>query len=277
MRVPTTKTIIQATAVGIVAFVTFGVLNISSAEAPEPTTTIAAPATTLIPETTTTLAEVTTTAPEITVPAKSEEQLLLETKFSMGERSLSVVRLQTFLGLTPDGHYWTQTRAAHIYALVSRGMQTDNIPPEPAPAQRPEVKSKRPTASSPTTTTPVTTTPPPTTAPTPVVPPATKCPEYEATAISAGWAPNQLPKLMRIAYRESRCGPSAWNRRDPGTGSRGLTQINSFWCTPNQYNPTGFLQARGVLSTCEDLFNPYVSLRATYVIWQYAGWQPWGG
>lgn len=276
MRVPTTKTFIQVTAFGVASFITFGILNISSAEAPEPSTTTVAPTSTTPPTTST--PTTTTVAPTTTVGETIAPQSILLANYTMGEQSLAVVALQNLLGIVADGHYGKQTRAAHLNALISQGLPTSNIPPEPKSMPKPEAKPSLPvvspaTTNSPTTSAPATTT----TVAVSSMPASTKCPEYEATALSAGWAPNQLSKLMRIAYRESRCGPSAWNRRDPGTGSRGLTQINSFWCTPNKYNPTGFLQARGVLSTCEDLFNPYVSLRATYVIWQYAGWQPWGG
>ncbi len=103
------------------------------------------------------------------------------------------------------------------------------------------------------------------------------CPELYEVAMSVGWEQKQWPKLSHIIHRESRCNPGAWNRADPGTGSRGLTQINSFWCSVNKNNPTGFLQAAGVLNTCDDLFRPRVSLKASLVIWNRSGWSPWGG
>lgn len=103
--------------------------------------------------------------------------------------------------------------------------------------------------------------------------------EWIELAVFVGWPddPAVLSKLDRVITRESHGDPLAWNRQDPGTGSRGLTQINSFWCTPNQYNPDGFLQARAVLTGCDDLFDPVVSLAASLVIWNRSGWQPWGG
>lgn len=103
--------------------------------------------------------------------------------------------------------------------------------------------------------------------------------EWIELAVFVGWPddPDVLSKLDRVITRESRGNPLAWNRQDPGTGSRGLTQINSYWCTPNKYNPDGFLQARYVLTGCDDLFDPVVSLAASLVIWNRSGWQPWGG
>lgn len=109
-----------------------------------------------------------------------------------------------------------------------------------------------------------------------VAPAGSHCPLLFPQAMRAGWTENEWSRLDYIIYRESRCNPNAWNKNDPGTGSRGLTQINSFWCTPNRYNPIGWLQAQGVLSTCDQLFDPLVSLRASRAIWKHSGWSPWG-
>lgn len=109
-----------------------------------------------------------------------------------------------------------------------------------------------------------------------VAPSGSRCPQHYAAAIRAGWPEKEWSRLDYVMYRESRCDPKAWNKADPGTGSRGLTQINSFWCTPNTNNPTGWLQAQGVLTSCDQLFDPFVSLRASRVIWGRSGWSPWG-
>lgn len=141
------------------------------------------------------------------------------------------------------------------------------------------------TTTTSTTTTTTTTVPETTTSTTTTVPDQIQgfdvnnyhCPEFYDLAMQVGWEQKHWPKLSHIIYRESRCHPDSWNRADPGTGSRGLTQINSFWCTPNKNNPTGFLQANGALNTCDDLFRPRVSLKASLVIFQRSGWNPWGG
>lgn len=103
------------------------------------------------------------------------------------------------------------------------------------------------------------------------------CSEWFDTAIQVGWPVEQWPTLSMIMFRESRCHPDAWNRADPtADGSRGLTQINGVWCEVNSNNPTGWLQRQFILTTCEDLFNPTISLRATLALWNYSGWHPWG-
>jgi hypothetical protein len=83
-----------------------------------------------------------------------------------------------------------------------------------------------------------------------------------------------------VIYRESRCSADAFNPRDPNGGSIGLTQINRFWCIKTRYNPDGWLQAQGILSDCDDLFDPVVNLTAAHAIFRYAesrgcGWSPW--
>lgn len=108
-----------------------------------------------------------------------------------------------------------------------------------------------------------------------------KCGEYHDLAIAVGWNEKQWAKLSFVMNRESRCNPMSFNKTDPNGGSRGLIQINGFWCKPSKYNKSGWLQAQGVLNTCEDLFIPEVNLRAGLAMWNYSqqrnkcGWQPW--
>lgn len=108
------------------------------------------------------------------------------------------------------------------------------------------------------------------------------CGEYHDLAIAVGWSEDQWKKLSKIMYRESRCNTMSHNTTDPTkAGSRGLIQINGFWCLPNKYNPNGFLQKVGVLGSCDDLWNPELNLRAGLAIFKYSedvngdGWQPW--
>lgn len=108
-----------------------------------------------------------------------------------------------------------------------------------------------------------------------------KCGEYHDLAIAVGWTEAQWPKLSYVMHRESRCNIMSFNKSDPNGGSRGLMQINGYWCRKNRYNPSGWLQAQGILNTCEDLFNPEVNLRAGLAMWNYSqarnkcGWKPW--
>lgn len=109
-----------------------------------------------------------------------------------------------------------------------------------------------------------------------------KCGEWHDLAMSVGWPSDQWPTLSFVIFRESRCNIDSWNQSDPSTGSRGLMQINGFWCRPNQYDPNGFLQSAGVLNTCDDLFDAETNLRAGLAIWNYGeekhgcGWRgPW--
>lgn len=146
-----------------------------------------------------------------------------------------------------------------------------------------------PATTSTTTTVPATTTVPTTVAPTTststttttsTLPPTLivdkRCVNWANTALSVGWSESDLDTLLYVLYKESRCNHDSHNPSDPATGSYGLAQINGYWCVPNKYNPTGWLQARGVLNTCTDLYDPAINLQAALLIYQRSGWGPWG-
>jgi hypothetical protein len=91
-----------------------------------------------------------------------------------------------------------------------------------------------------------------------------------------GWAEQDLTLLVAIAYRESRCNPAAFNPTDPNGGSAGVMQINYFWCKPSSYYANGYLQAYGLLRTCDDLFDLEDNLRSALAIFRYSnGWRAW--
>jgi hypothetical protein len=91
-----------------------------------------------------------------------------------------------------------------------------------------------------------------------------------------GWAEQDLTQLVAIAYRESRCNPAAFNPNDPNGGSAGVMQINYFWCKPSSYYTNGYLQAYGLLRTCDDLFDLEGNLRSALAIFRYSnGWRAW--
>jgi hypothetical protein len=124
-------------------------------------------------------------------------------------------------------------------------------------------------------------------APKPVPPyvpsPNAKCPEWHQVALDAGWGVEHLERLDYIIWRESRCNPAAHNKSDPMTGSRGGAQINGFWCLKNRYepNPAGYLGAKGIITSCEDLFDPLMNMQSAKAIFDYGvgrnqcPWGPW--
>jgi hypothetical protein len=126
-----------------------------------------------------------------------------------------------------------------------------------------------PASATTSTTTPTTTNAP---SPTSTAPPAvmTRCPQWQAAALAAGFAPDHLPTLDHVIHRESRCDPTQLNAADPNGGSVGLTQINRFWCLPSRYYPDGYLQTVGVLDDCAQLFNPAVNLSAALALVDYS-------
>lgn len=109
-----------------------------------------------------------------------------------------------------------------------------------------------------------------------------KCGEWRELALMVGWPAEEWPTLSHVLYRESRCNIGSHNKTDPMSGSRGLMQINGYWCRPSKWTQTGWLQDRGLLSNCEDLYDPEVNLRSGLAIWMYGeekhgcGWRgPW--
>ena len=113
-------------------------------------------------------------------------------------------------------------------------------------------------------------------------PPTTTVPAYVNTctqvatlALAEGLPQDQLEIALRVAMRESRCNSDAFNPTDSNGGSYSIYQINGYWCRPNAYWPKGWLQAKGILQTCDDLFNPTVNTRAMVAIWRNSGWLPW--
>ena len=122
---------------------------------------------------------------------------------------------------------------------------------------------------------PASPTPPTTVVTTPITQPDA-CQTVFDMARHVGWAEQDLTQLVAIAYRESRCNSAAFNPTDPNGGSAGVMQINYFWCKPSHYYPNGYLQAYGLLSTCDDLFDLEDNLRSALAIFRYSnGWRAW--
>jgi hypothetical protein len=105
--------------------------------------------------------------------------------------------------------------------------------------------------------------------------PLTDCQYALKLASQAGWPLTEMGTVARIIYRESACQVDAYNAKDINGGSYGLYQINGFWCRPNKYWPTGWLQAQGILKTCEMLFDPVINTNSALAIWHNSGYGPW--
>lgn len=107
--------------------------------------------------------------------------------------------------------------------------------------------------------------------------PTLLCPERHDLIRFVSTGPKMVYKVDYVMHRESRCRQLAFNPEDPNGGSYGLFQINGYWCKPSRYSRSGWLQEQGVLKTCNDLYNPLVNAKAFMLMYDYAGWEPWGG
>ena len=103
------------------------------------------------------------------------------------------------------------------------------------------------------------------------------CEAVSEMATYVGWDQAQIPKLLAVSWRESRCRADAFNNADTVGQSYGNLQINDFWCLPSKYFKQGYLQAYGLLDTCADLFDLETNLRSGLAIYRYSnGWRAWG-
>ena len=116
---------------------------------------------------------------------------------------------------------------------------------------------------------------PPTTTTTTMPALVTTCTQVATLALAEGLPPSELETALRVAVRESRCTSDAFNPYDTNGGSYSIYQINGFWCRPNENWPIGWLQAKGIVTDCADLFDPTTNTRAMVAIWRNSGWLPW--
>lgn len=102
------------------------------------------------------------------------------------------------------------------------------------------------------------------------------CLEWVVTALQAGWQPEELPRLMRIMFRESRCLPDACGETDSPHVRKcrdwGLMQINDYsWKRV----------IRGMGLRIEQMWDPYWNLWFARWLFEYSlerngdGWHPW--
>lgn len=98
------------------------------------------------------------------------------------------------------------------------------------------------------------------------------CPGWIEVAREVGWPESELPMVGAVTWQESRCLDVIGDHGKSWTS----WQIHTpSWCRPNRYYPTGYLQHIGILTTCDDLWNPQTAARAALAIWQYGGWTQW--
>lgn len=102
------------------------------------------------------------------------------------------------------------------------------------------------------------------------------CIEYVMPALLVGWQPEELPRLMRIMWRESRCIPDACGKTDSPHIRKcrdwGLMQINDYsWKTT----------IRNLGLDIEQMHDPYWNLWFARWLFEYSlerngdGWHPW--
>ena len=105
--------------------------------------------------------------------------------------------------------------------------------------------------------------------------PLTDCQYALRLARQAGWPLTEMGTVARILWRESKCQAKAFNKFDTQGGSYGYYQINGYWCRPNKYWPIGWLQAKGLVTTCSDLLDPKINTYSALAIWHNSGYGPW--
>lgn len=102
------------------------------------------------------------------------------------------------------------------------------------------------------------------------------CLEWIPTALDAGWTYSELPKLLRLMHRESRCLPDACGETDSPNVRKcrdwGLMQIND-------YSWKRIIREMGL--NIEQMHDPYWNLWFARWLFEYSlkynddGWQPW--
>ena len=104
-----------------------------------------------------------------------------------------------------------------------------------------------------------------------------RCTDWSGIARAEGFSEDAISTLEEILYLESRCQPGVVGDETKG-GSYGIAQIHTrTWCEPSKYWPDGYLQAHGIVMTCDDLFDPAIAIKAAKAIYDYAGgsFYPW--
>ena len=116
----------------------------------------------------------------------------------------------------------------------------------------------------------------------PPMPYGSLCPQWYDLAMQY-FSPTEWNTIDFLLNRESRCDSRALNPKDTnGKPSYSLFQINAFWCRPSKHYDQGFLQQHGVLTNCEELFDPVTQFKAARALYEEGlsrygmGWHSWG-
>lgn len=99
------------------------------------------------------------------------------------------------------------------------------------------------------------------------------CPGWGRLASQVGWPQQEIAMLSAVAYFESRCRRDALG--DKGRSFSAMQIHTNSWCRPNRYWPNGYLQHQGIVTSCDDLWDPATTLRAALEIWRVGGWKQW--
>jgi len=95
--------------------------------------------------------------------------------------------------------------------------------------------------------------------------PSCATPAMNKLALDAGWPAAQLPRVMRVMWRESRCQSNARNKW--ATGLMQIHRINLRWLSSSPLH----IVHRG------ELLSPIRNLQAAHAVWVRQGWAAWGG
>jgi hypothetical protein len=91
-----------------------------------------------------------------------------------------------------------------------------------------------------------------------------------------GWPEHELTMVVSVAYRES---VAKLTRLTPKTQTAGQRRCNANQLLLVQtvtYYANGYLQAYGLIRTCDDLFDLEDNLRSALAIYRYSnGWRAW--
>lgn len=95
--------------------------------------------------------------------------------------------------------------------------------------------------------------------------PSCSTPSMVRLALNAGWPEAQIPRVMRVMWRESRCQSNARNKW--ATGLMQIHRINLRWLASSPLH----IVHRG------ELLSPMRNLQAAHAVWVRQGWNAWGG
>ena len=100
-------------------------------------------------------------------------------------------------------------------------------------------------------------------------------PEINAVLALEGWAEEDIPIARCIAWHESNWHVQAHSLTDPGSGSYGLFQINSWWSTGADPSWDKGQDPELGRFNIKRAFEPFYNARYALNIFRASGWSPW--